>query len=257
MSKNLDDLKIILNNHTPPIIAIQETMKPPLLTSRILKNYTWTFKTGKIAHHNVGIGILNHIPFKPLKISTTIPAIAIRIKSPIDATILNLYLPPNHTDYSQFNTQMHSLINQLPKPLIILGDLNAQNESWGCNTTNIKGKLLQNIFATHNLHVYFNRNPTRINPSNGSASILDYCVSDISIASQFTLSCLKDTYGSDHYPTLIHCNASLPNFSFRPKWKYNEANWEEYQYQISESLARMVNLPDIQKLIATDRKSVV
>ena len=68
------------------------------------------------------------------------------------------------------------LINQLPSPIMLLGDFNAQNELWGSNRTEPRGRKLQKVLFDAELNTLNDGTSTRIE-YNGKTAI------DLSIVS--------------------------------------------------------------------------
>lgn len=62
------------------------------------------------------------------QLNTNLEAQAIKIHSQLNLTICNLYLPPAEPIPE---IEIHRLIQQLPTPFIIVGDVNAQHGAWG------------------------------------------------------------------------------------------------------------------------------
>ena len=164
MSRNSDDLKTLITCHNP-IAALQEIMTVPNLNSSPFNNYTWHFfQTPTNMHPSVGISIQKHIPSNPINISTNIPAIAVKISSPIESTIVSLYLSPS-LHPSIFAQEMETLLPQLPSPAIILGDFNARQSTWENPGPNTRGHMLQNYFDTSSIVVIHNTTATRTCPT--------------------------------------------------------------------------------------------
>ena len=181
-------------------------------------------------HHSVGIGKQKHIPSNLNNISTNIPAIAVKISSPIESTIVSLYLPPSLCP-SIVAQEMETVLPQSPSPAIILGNFNAQHSSWGNPGSNTRGHMLQDYFDTCSIEVIHNTTATRTCPTNGQGTILDFYTLSSSIASSFSVSIHKDTYGSDHHPLFVHSLQLTYCPQKRPRWKYEEADWEKYKIE--------------------------
>lgn len=236
MTHNLDELKILLTRHNPTIVTLQEIIRIPNLNSPPLNNYNWFFhQATNTSNHSVCIGIQKHIPSKQINLSSNIPAIAAKISSPIECTIVSLYLSPSLPS-AFLALETENILQQLPSPTIVLGDFNAQHSSWGCPTTNSRGNLLQTSFDTSYMEVIYNTIATRICSSRGTGSILDYCAISSSIAQDFSIQIANDTHGSDHYPLFVHTHHSTPSPLQRPRWKYEEADWDKYTLEITYTL---------------------
>ncbi|XP_055584902.1 uncharacterized protein LOC129737765 [Uranotaenia lowii] len=82
------------------------------------------------AHSRQGaaLAIKTGTPFQRLPVNSDIQAVAIRIFSPVEMTLVSIYLPPSEIDVLD---KLEDLLDTLPKPLMILGDFNAHHASWG------------------------------------------------------------------------------------------------------------------------------
>ena len=68
-------------------------------------------------------------------------------------TICSLYLPP-HCKFSKHD--LENLINQLPRPYLLLDDFNSHSKLWGCLDTNDKGEIIENFIAEKDLCLTIN-----------------------------------------------------------------------------------------------------
>ena len=53
-------------------------------------------------------------------------------------TICSIYIPPNN---QIIDSELDQLLQQLPRPFILMGDFNSKNIIWGCKEINKKGKI--------------------------------------------------------------------------------------------------------------------
>ena len=114
MSRNSDELKILITRHNPTIVAYQEIMTIPNQNNSPFNNYSWYFnQTPTNMHHSVSIGIQKHIPSNHINISTNIPAIAVKIPSPIEFTIVSLNFSPSLSPLSIVAQEIETLLPQL------------------------------------------------------------------------------------------------------------------------------------------------
>jgi hypothetical protein len=65
--------------------------------------------------------------------------------------LCSVYIPPNS---SPSLTQLKHLADQLPTPLIIMGDFNGHNPLWGSKTTTDKGKKLEDFISQEGLCIF-------------------------------------------------------------------------------------------------------
>lgn len=168
----IDELKIIIHKYNPQLICLQETNFKNNYTAP-LQNYKGFSTNRKIANRASGgvtIYVKSNIIAKELKINTSLECSAVLIKHDETFTICNIYLP-NQTTIELLDVQ--NIINQLPKPYIILGDFNAHNIIWGSNTTDQRGKTIETILLNENLILLNDLSPTHINLANGNFSNID------------------------------------------------------------------------------------
>ena len=74
--------------------------------------------------------------------------------------------------------ELKKLIDQLPRPLILLGDFNSHNTLWGCKDPNKKGKMLEKVINENDMCLLNNGAFTYVNPSNGNHSAIDLSICD-------------------------------------------------------------------------------
>lgn len=98
--KKQEELKIIIQNHNPQIICLQETNFKDNFTAH-LKNYEGYSKNRLVsdrASGGVPIHTKSNIPTKEVKINSNLETIAVSIELNEKFTICNIYLP-NQTDF--------------------------------------------------------------------------------------------------------------------------------------------------------------
>ena len=83
------------------------------------------------------------------------------------------------TTPSKRKSHQNKLIEQIPKPYLLLGDLNNHSTVWGCQKTNKKGKDVKKVINTNNLCILNNKSNTCLNPPTGSYSAIDLSLCDL------------------------------------------------------------------------------
>lgn len=109
------ELQIIIKEHIPTIIALQETNFKDN-NSWNIKGYTKLTKNrigAELASGGVATYIRNDIKATEIQLQTNIEAIAVQITLPISLCICNIYLP-NSYDFER--KEIESLIQQLSAP---------------------------------------------------------------------------------------------------------------------------------------------
>ncbi|KAJ8946353.1 hypothetical protein NQ314_008910 [Rhamnusium bicolor] len=135
-----------------------------------------------------------------LPIITNLEATVIHISTPKSIYICNIYIPPNQ-DINP--VEINNLTEQIPMPRIILGDFNGHNCIWGSDTTNARGRTLENIIDATKLILLNNSEKTRFDSFTGNSSVLDLTLCDPALFPTLVWETLPYLYGSDHYPILI------------------------------------------------------
>ena len=216
-----EDLKVLVRDHQPKIVALQETLRE-----------NFTFAGYDISHKKVnpcdrGVSLMvdSSLASSVVPLLTDLEATAARVSVGTKVyTFCNLYLSPSKT-YSK--ASIENLLDQLPRPAVMMGDFNAHHPLWGSASSNKLGEDLEEIFSLRNLCVLNDGAITRLH-YNGTTTCIDLTVVDPSIVLDFEWSVLDDTHGSDHYPVLLKM-ASAEEDDSEPRHNLNKANWPVYE----------------------------
>ncbi|CAB3224503.1 unnamed protein product [Arctia plantaginis] len=149
--------------------------------------------------------------------------------------ILCVYSPPS----IRFDSaKLKYLIDNIPKPCIVMGDFNAHNVAFGCHSDNNRGRCLYNIIDEFDLCILNDGSPTTVPYPNRQASAIDLALVSSSIAHLCNWYVHDDSMGSYHLPTLLEINIQPSMYDRSPpdpeKYIYSRADWDEY-YGISET----------------------
>ncbi|XP_055605135.1 uncharacterized protein LOC129753347 [Uranotaenia lowii] len=139
--------------------------------------------------------------------------------------------------YQSFSSEIEDLLSQLPIPLFIMTDPNAHSTTWGSSHTTKKGNFIENLAQLKNLTVLNNSDPTRIDPATGNLSALDLTLASWELGPKLDWAVLEDSFGSDHFPILIKLQHPTPKVATRPRWKYDEADWQGFQLEVDHLIA--------------------
>ena len=252
--KKQEELKLIIQNHDPQIICLQETNFRDNFTAH-LKNYVG-FSKNRILSNRASGGVTiytkSNIPSKKIKINSNFETIAVSIELNEKFSICNIYLP-NQTDFSL--PDLENIIRQLPKPFILVGDFNSHNIIWGSNSTNSRGKTLEKLIQNEDLVLLNDSTPTHINFGNGNFSCIDLSLSSPSIAQRLEWEVLPEIHSSDHIPIKIiishrQVNNKHPN---KHRWNLKNPNWNLYTDLLEEETNKIVdhNIIDIEETTLT------
>jgi exonuclease III len=150
--RKLDELKLLISEHNPEILCLQETNFNNLNTGT-LKNYN-EYRSDRTdclrASGGVAIYIKSDLPSKIINITThfEVEAASIKLKD-MEFKICNIYLPNQHI----FNkNDIENISYQIPKPFIMTGDFISHSTEWGRSIkTDNRGKEIEKMFENDNL----------------------------------------------------------------------------------------------------------
>ncbi|KAF0702174.1 Reverse transcriptase domain-containing protein, partial [Aphis craccivora] len=191
----LEELQLIIKDHTPKIICLQETnfntkSNPALLHSNIFKK-----KKTEISSGGVAILVNHNFPSEEITLHTDLEALSITL--------------PHIT-------------------------LTFHSETWGSYKTDNRGRIIDDLLSNDSLIILNNGQPTRINPSNGYTSAIDLSITNASLSHKLEWNTLPDIYSSDHIPIEISITLPLDNcrLNYPPMWKiktptgiYSHLSW--------------------------------
>ena len=218
-------LQPLINEMEPQVISLQETKLANDFEINKYKPYHYINKDSAIAAGGTSLFIKNDLPQNPIKIDTNMQAIAVRVTAFRPITICSVYIPPKEKiNY----TQLHKLQNQLPEPYLIVGDFNAHSPLWEqTNTTDQKGKALEDFLSKTNSFLLNDTSPTYLIPASLKTSSVDLSMCSPVLAPTLNCATLKDTHLSDHYPIIIKTD---PPVITPPQEYFNfrKANWPSF-----------------------------
>ena len=118
------------------------------------KNYSCYYTSSGNAERTCGgtaLLINSAVPHMPLSLNTNLQATAASLSLDKKITLCSLYLPLS----IPINVaDLDNLISQLPKPFLLLGDFNSHNTLWGCNTSNQRGRLVEDFITKQDLCLF-------------------------------------------------------------------------------------------------------
>ena len=223
------DLKVILNEYAPACMCLQETMIGNKIAHPPSGYLIQTSVPKRQDDHERGTAILvskqNH--YEPLSINTNLQATAIRIFIGKYITVCSLYLPHIPFTYDE----MAELIDQLPHPLLLMGDFNAKSAIWGpmdVNTDN-RGKIIERLLLNYPITTINNHSPTYVQVHTNSESTIDLTISSSTIHQELEYNITDSLCNSDHYP--IHVKIlTAPQLIQRPaRFNTDKANWKLFE----------------------------
>ncbi|UYV77995.1 hypothetical protein LAZ67_15003146, partial [Cordylochernes scorpioides] len=233
----LEEIMEIAEKQKIQIIALQET--------KLNEKYNLKYKNYNILRkdrNKEGGGLaflINNLYYEDI-------AINIPNTSDLEAQGIKVYLNQNKTIniFNMYHPPNNKLIDDgtmaqfLTDNTIIVGDLNAKHQLWGCSTPNPRGKILSNLFDDNAFMCLNDGNPTHHSYSYNTAQALDISFSSPDIFHKCKWQILK-SIGSDHLPILIEISTKTKTSSIKEKfWNFKKANWNLYQQNTNEDFRK-------------------
>ena len=224
---NYIELQMMIKNHTPKIICLQETHIHSLLNIPIPINYVLhTVNTSPTRFGGVAILAHKSLQQKRISVSNDFDVIGIEIVSRIKFYIYCVYLAPNVT-FSTRNLENMFSSNILS---IIVGDFNSHHRNWGSPSNSRKGNILSKFLNRSDFILLNDGSPTHFS-THGTFSHIDISFCSSAMASQAIWRIEENLSGSDHFP--IYITLFPPPYinrqKLKPKFNTKLANWDKYQ----------------------------
>lgn len=185
----------------------------------------------KIAKGGVGIFVKRHIAAYQVQLKTPLQAVAVSIKiGKKRITYCSLYLPPADIIKKE---DLTGLLDQLPKPYMVLGDFNARSTLWHMEETNTlasrRGAMIAEIIAENDIFLLDGNKNTHMSRRMGTEdSHIDLSLCSTELLTLFEWDVLDDTRGSDHHPIKLTSVQGEPRKDL-PRWDTNRADWPQYK----------------------------
>ena len=186
--------------------------------------YNYVYTDGHKPSGGSSILVHDSCPQREVELKTDLQAVAVSVSSDKEMTFCSVYILPN---FSLHPRQLHSLLQQLPSPHILVGDFNGHNILWGCNKTNSRGEIIEDLMTNNNICLMNDKSHTYLHPATGTLSSLDLSFCHPSLLLNFDWSVCEDQQGNDHFPIVMESIDSSAE-DHNPKWKLNKANWEQF-----------------------------
>ena len=219
------DLIKLLADTVPACAVLQETMlgnRKPIPPS----GYTLIKDLDPVATPGHGLALLvkNDYPYTTVDLDTNLQAIAIQIYLNRLITICNIYISPNvNVDHNS----VIALVEQLPKPYVLLGDFNAKHELWGEGISDARGRMIADWVMEANVCLLNDGSPTHFHIQNNTLHAVDLALCSPNVQPALHWSVMEDLHGSDHYPVKIETETESPQRQKR--YNISKANWGKYR----------------------------
>ena len=239
------ELLLLLDSHDFFCLCLQET-RTNIETFTKIKNFQHYFSNqGPTLHGGAAIFIKNNIPHNYIELNTNLHAVAINIQLDRKYTICSIYLPPT-VPFPEH--EIIQLLSQLPKPFIILGDLNARHMAWGDTAISPRGNVLFNLLESQDISFLNNGDPTYHHFATNSFSMIDLSLCSPQVILKFNWETHNSLCGSDHFPILLTLYNSFSTSLSSSKWCFKRANWMEYSKYIDKKLCQTSDSNEMQSI---------
>ena len=190
----------------------------------------------------MGIFVKKNISSYKIDLQTPLQAVAVSIKCHVRVTVCSLYLPPG--DDIQLD-QLQALMDQLPKPFMILGDMNAHHPMWhDPRPTDPRGETIVNFIERNDIALLDKNKMTSIWKVDKTFSHIDLSICSSELLPWFHWDVYEEPLNSDHFPILIKSGIQR-NVGGTARWIMNQAKWDVYK-------ANTENEKDIEEFSSVD-----
>ena len=201
----LTELNTLLAEADPPVdlLLLNETKlngcAPPLIpgfTATAVRDR----QDGRLAGGGVAIYSANNLQLRDISPEADdIVAVELEIRSGEKIAVISYYVPPQN----DINPALLDPLLAAYPAALILGDLNAKHQFFGCRRTNQAGELLFNIIEDKDLTILNNpEQPTHYGHI-GEPDIIDFAIATRSACRLVTSCDTWDDVGSDHLPLKV------------------------------------------------------
>ena len=182
-----------------------------------------------IAHGGVAILARKEVAPVQVKLNTHFQAVAVSVKLHKRITIVSIYIPPGvGGDFTE--GELEKLIDQLPKPYMILGDFNAKNTLWFDEEVDGRGTIIENVLIKKDCYFLDQDHDTYFNSREGqrTSSHIDLSLCSLELLQDFEWGVYNDLMGSDHFPIWLRSGRQSRPQRY-PKWIMQKADWNKFQ----------------------------
>ena len=224
------DIHQLIKETNSTVLCLQETKLPHGKFFKI-KGYKTYLNSLKVEedenpHGGVAIFVKNFASSYGIDLDTPLQAVAVSVKIKRRITVCSLYLPPNQVIPSE---QLQHLIDQLPKPFMLLGDFNAHHSMWhDPREIDARGKTIVDLIAQNDIALLDGNKMTSIWKVDKSFSHIDLSLCSTELLSVFHWDVNDEPLNSDHFP--IFLRSDNPVTAGGPKkWLLEKADWHQYK----------------------------
>ena len=172
-----ESLKILIHKNFPICISLQEIM---LGQNRLCPKEYFIYCNEHLAdegrHGGSALMIRQDIVHTKIPLQTNLQAVAVQICTKKKYAICSIYLPPNNENDQNLKQDLDNLIDQLPRPFLLLGDFNSRHPMWGDIISNTRGNLIFSSIEERELAILNTGAPTHFHIQTGTLTSIDLSV---------------------------------------------------------------------------------
>ena len=116
-------------------------------------------------------------------------------------------------------------ISQLEPPFLLLGDMNARSLIWGELTTDVRGKMFEELLLEEDIALLNDKSPTHYHIQTGTYSTIDLLITSADCLGDFTYKALQDLHDSDHYPIQLMVEGEYSKQDTVERYNTAKADW--------------------------------
>lgn len=215
---NLDELNVLLKEHNPNLVSLQETHVPfgsSPIVPKSYKAYFTNIESNTTCKQGIGLLIKKNIPHKIRSINSNLQIICLELQLQTKFTYINIYIPPQQIIQTN---DLNNIISQVDSPIIIGGDVNAWSTLWGSPITSNRGRIIEDFLLNSNVIILNDGSPTHLSTHNTFTHIdITCCSPDLFPAISWKTT--TDLYNSDHYPIITSVAIGKSSKKIPPKPK--------------------------------------
>ncbi|KAJ8911000.1 hypothetical protein NQ315_011265 [Exocentrus adspersus] len=163
-------------------------------------------------------------PKGKLRKSPNLRKATVKVIAPEKFTLCSLYLPDVHWNVDELNL----LVEQLPRPFVLMGDFNAHNDLWGSLRIDTRGRDLEKWLDRPGIACINKGSKTHFNTISNTFSAIALIIVTSQLLSKLAWSVDEDLQNSDHFPVLIKSEKPNNVIASPIKWNTKKADWKSF-----------------------------
>ena len=222
------DLRNIIHQYQPVCILLQETMLG-VTTPTPPQGYsieTYSPSVNPIPGTGLAMLVRRDAGYQRLALNSPLQTMALRLNiGPTLITVCNIYVSPREQlDYQDVS----DLMDELPRPFLVGGDVNGTHTLWGNGNCNQKGLTIERLLINTDIFLLNTGEKTHFHVQSGTTSAIDlsFCTPDIAPDVQWTV--FDDLHGSDHFPIRMEFLDQQPQ-PCEPRLLLRRADWDAFE----------------------------